>query len=129
MSSLHSRRRRPAAELADGDRAAMKAGAEVGDKTELALIGGRFLAKPVESGKTGADASRFVHAWSEPPGRNDFVTHVFVDFAAGGDGERKIDDEAVEQVPKAKLAQALSDRSRGAHVDEQERPLLDARLI
>ena len=43
-------------ELANGHRAAVKAGAEIGDKTELALIGGRFLTKPVESGKTGADA-------------------------------------------------------------------------
>src|SRR6185437_6314744 len=43
--------------------------------------------------------------------------------------ERKIDDETIEQVQKAELAQALRDRSRGAHVDEQERPLLDARLI
>ena len=104
------------AEFADGDRAAVKAGAEVGDKTELALISGRFRTKPVESGKTGADACRLVHARSEPPGRDDFVTHVFVDFAAGfGDGERKIDDEAVEQVQKAELDQALSDRkSRSA---------------
>src|ERR1700722_14215846 len=118
------------AEFADCDRAAVKTGAEVGDKTELALVSGPLRAKPVESDETGANASRLVHAWSEPPGRDDLVTHLFVDFADGfGDGERKIDNKAVEQVQKAELAQALSDRSRGAHVDEQERPFLDARLI
>ena len=69
----------------------MKAGAEVGDKTELALVSGPLRAKPVESHETGSHASRLVQAWSEPPGRDDLVTHVFVDFAAGfGDGERKI---------------------------------------
>ena len=50
--------------------------------------------------ETGANASR-LYAWSEPPGRDDLVTPVFVDFAAGfGDGERKIDDKAVEQVQR-----------------------------
>jgi hypothetical protein len=43
--------------------------------------------------ETGANASRLMPA----PGRDDLVTPVFVDFAAGfGDGERKIDDKAVE---------------------------------
>ena len=46
--------------------------------------------------ETGANASRLM-----PPGRDDLVTPVFVDFAAGfGDGERKIDDKAVEQVQR-----------------------------
>ena len=119
------------AEFADGDRATVKAGAEVGDKTELALInGGRFRTKPVESGKTGADACRLVHARSEPPGRDDFVTHVFVNLAAGfGDGERNIDDEAVEQVEKPEFAEALGNGGRGAHIDEKQRPLLEARMV
>jgi hypothetical protein len=45
-----------------------------------------------------------------------------VNFAASlGDGERKIDDEAVEQGKKAQLAQALGGRGRRAHIDEEER--------
>jgi len=81
-SFSRARRRRPAA---------VKAGPEVGDKTELALVSGRLRAKPVESGETGADACRLVHARSEPPGRDDLITNVFVDFAAGfDDGERPV---------------------------------------
>ena len=46
------------AEFADCDRAAVKTCAEVGDKTELALVSGPLRAKPVESDETGANATR-----------------------------------------------------------------------
>ena len=76
----------------------MKPGAEVGDETEFALIGPSFGADTVERRKAGADASRVVHARREPPGRDDLVADIFVNFPPGfGDGERDIEDEAVER--------------------------------
>ena len=108
----------------------MKAGAEIGALSELALIGRPLRVEPVERGEAGADAPRVVEPWSEPPGRDDLVADIFVDFAAAlGDAARHVGDEAVEELQIAEFAQSLGDGGRGAHVDEQERPLLDARLV
>ena len=53
-----------------------------------------------------------------------------MDLAAGlGDSERHVGDETVEQIQNAQLADALSNRGRGAHVDEQQRALLDTRMV
>ena len=80
----------------------MKAGAEVGALAERALVSRTLLAEPFESGKACADTSGRVRARSEPPGRDDLVADIFMDFAAGfGDGERHIGDEAVEEVQEA----------------------------
>src|SRR5208282_4508046 len=107
------------AEFADGDRAAVKAGAEVGALAERALVSRALLAEPVEGGKAGAYASGLVHPWSEPPGRDDLIADVFVNFAAGfGDGERHVGDEAVEEVEKGELTEARGDCGRRAHVNE-----------
>ena len=79
----------------------MKSGAEVGGKTELALIFRRLCAEPVGSSETGANAIRAVSAGANPPSGDHLVTDIFVDFAAGFcDRERYIDDEAVEGLTK-----------------------------
>ena len=83
----------------------MKAGAEVGRETELALVGRSLRAKPFERAKAGADACRLVLTRREPPGRDHFVADIFVNLAAGfGNGERDIANELIEQVEKAELA-------------------------
>ena len=118
------------AEFADSDGTAVKASAEVGHESKFALIGRRLGADAVERREAGADACRFVWARREPPGRDHLVADIFVNFAAGlRDGERHIGDEAVEQIEKPEFAEALGDRGRGAHVDEEQRALLDARMV
>ena len=88
------------------------------------------MAEPVGSSETGANAIRAVSAGANPPSGDHLVTDIFVDFAAGFcDRERYIDDEAVEKPQEAKFSEALGGTGRGAHIDEQERPLFDARLI
>jgi hypothetical protein len=37
--------------------------------------------------------------------------------------------KTVEQVKKPEFAEALCNRGRGAHVDEKQRPLFDARMV
>ena len=106
----------------------MKASAEVGDEAEVALVSGAVARRSGRSAEAGAHAVDLVRARSEPPGRDHLVADIFVDLAAGlGDSERHVGDETVEQIQNAQLADALGDRGRGAHVDEQQRALLDTR--
>ena len=118
------------AEFAHDHRTAMKAGAEIGAEAEFADVAGGAGGEAVEGGKTGAHAAGLVKAGGEPPRADDLVADVFVDLAARlGDGERDVGDEAVEEVHEAQLAEALGDRGGGAHVDEQQRAFLDARVV
>ena len=118
------------AEFAHHHGTAVKGGAEIGAEAEFADVGGAARSEAVEGGKAGAHAAGLVSAGGEPPGGDDLVADIFVDLAARlGDGERQVGDEAVEEVEEAQLAEALGDRGGGAHVDEQQRALLDARVV
>src|ERR1700722_20286681 len=106
----------------------MKPRAKIGAAAKIALVGGAALGEAVEGRKTGAHAGGLVQACGQRPGGDDFVADIFVDFAAGlGDGQRQVGDESVEEVQKAFLAYALSDRCGGAHVGEEQKKSLTPR--
>ena len=108
----------------------MKTGAEIGAEAEFADVVDAAGGEAVEGGKAGAHAAGLVQAGGEPPSGDDLVADIFVDLAARfDDGERQVRDEAIEEVHEAQLAEALRDRGGRAHVDEQQRALLDARAV
>ena len=89
-------------------------------------IGRALRSDPVEGGESGVDARRRIRAGRKAPCCDHLVADIFVNSAARfGDGERHVADKAVQQAEIPQFAEALGDGGRGAHVDEQERALLD----
>jgi len=87
---------------------------------------GALRGDPVEGGEGGVDARRRIRAGREVPCCDHLVADILVNSAARfRDSERHVADKAVEQAEIAQFAEALGDGGRGAHVDEQERALLN----
>jgi len=63
------------------------------------------------------------------PGQDDLVADILVDLRAAFEGRvRDVAEEVVQQLVEQDRAQALGQPGRVAHVDQQEGPLLAARL-
>ena len=117
-------------DFADCDGAAMERRAEIRADAEIPLVSVAPGREPVARREAGAHDPRVVAAGLQPPGRNDLVSDIFVDLAAVlHDRLRDVDDEGVEQVEKARLAEALGGGCRGAQIDEQQRALLAPRPV
>src|SRR5208337_2865881 len=116
--------------LAGDHRTAMQRGAEIDGNAEFTPVFARLSGERVKSAEASRYATGLAYPFFELPCRDQFVADVAVDFAAGPDNwVGKIGHKTIEQAVKDERAEPLSQSRRALHVDEQQNPLFQMRLV